>query len=202
VAITTYSELLTAVSNWSGRSDLSSRTPEFIALFEAKINRLLATKEMETKDAAYSITGEYVAAPTGMARIREFYLNTDPKQTLSVMAGDVMTNTFGTGTGKPKFYEVVGSNIRFGQVPDGTYTATIIYSKAITGLTVSNTTNWLLTSHPDVYLYGVLAEMAVWIVDMERAQAFVAMSRETIEQLRTADRESKWGGNSMAVRLG
>lgn len=202
MAITSYSELLTAVDNWTARGDLSSRTPEFIALFEAKVNRLLATRDMENKDAAYSITGEYVAVPTGMSRIREFYLNTNPKQVLSVMAGDVITATFGSGTGRPKYYEVVGNNLRFGPVPDGTYSATIIYSKAISALTVSNTTNWLLTAHPDIYLYGCLGEAAVWLGNSEKGQIATALAAQCLQQLKDMDRESKWGGNSMQVRLG
>lgn len=201
MAISTYAELLTAIDNWTHRADLTSRAPEFIALFEAKINRLLKTRDMETKDAAFSITGEYVAVPTGFHRVREFYLNTSPKQKLELMSGDLQTGYFGSGTGRPRFYEIVGSNFRFGPVPDGTYSATLIYSKAITGLSGINTTNWLITSHPDAYLYGTLAEAAIFAQDAPWAQPSIEMSRQLIEEIRSADAESKWGGTSMAVRI-
>lgn len=202
MSISNYSELLTAIDNWTHRADLTSRSPEFITLLEAKINRLLKTREMETKDAAFSITGEYVAVPTGFFSVREWYLNTSPKQRLELMPGDLQNDYFGSTTGKPKFYEVVGTNFRFGPSPDGTYSSTLIYSKAVSALTVSATTNWLLTSHPDLYLYGTLAEAAIFAKDAPWAQPAVDMTRDLIEQLRGSDAESKWGGPSMSVRAG
>jgi hypothetical protein len=39
MAITTYSELQAAIGNWLDHSLFTSRTPEFIALFEAAANR-------------------------------------------------------------------------------------------------------------------------------------------------------------------
>ena len=39
MAITTFSELKTAVANWLDRSDLTDRIPEFIALAEARHRR-------------------------------------------------------------------------------------------------------------------------------------------------------------------
>lgn len=200
MAISTYAELLTAIDNWTHRADLTSRAPEFISLFEAKINRLLKTRDMETKDASFSIAAEYVNVPSGLARVREFYLNTTPKTVLQVMPGDLQGNYF-SATGKPRFYEIVANQFRFGPAPDGTYTATLIYSKAITGLSGSNTTNWLLTSHPDLYLYGTLAEAAIFAKDAPWAEPSIQMTKELIEDLRQYDADSKWGGNSMSVRI-
>ena len=41
MAIGTYSELQTAVANWLDRDDLTDRIQEFIALAEARMNRIL-----------------------------------------------------------------------------------------------------------------------------------------------------------------
>ena len=57
MAIGTYSELQTAVANWLDRSDLSSRIPEFITLSEARINRLLRVRLMETVKVISLISG-------------------------------------------------------------------------------------------------------------------------------------------------
>lgn len=201
MAITTYAELLTAVDNWTHRSDLTSRTPEFIALFEAKVNRLLKTKDMETKDATYSISAEYVNLPTGLSRVRQFYLNTSPRQKLEMMPGDLMTGYFGSNTGRPRFYEILANQFRFGPAPDGTYTGTLIYSKGVTGLSGAATSNWLLASHPDIYLYGCMAEACIWMPDDPRIQMVMPMAEQKLEELRQMDIETKWGGNSMAVRI-
>ena len=57
MAIGTYSELQTAVANWLDRSDLSDRIPEFIILSEARINRLLRVRLMETVKVISLISG-------------------------------------------------------------------------------------------------------------------------------------------------
>ena len=48
MAISTYVELQTAVANWLDRDDMSARIPEFIALTEARFNRILRIRAMET----------------------------------------------------------------------------------------------------------------------------------------------------------
>jgi len=48
MAINSYSSLQTAVANWLDRSDLTARIPEFISLAEARINRALRVRIMES----------------------------------------------------------------------------------------------------------------------------------------------------------
>ena len=48
MAIGTYAELQTAVANWLDRGDLTDRIQEFIDFAEARINRNLRLRLMET----------------------------------------------------------------------------------------------------------------------------------------------------------
>lgn len=82
MALDTYTDLLAAAANWSSRADLTSRIPEFIELAEAKINRRLREKDMVTKNAAFSITGEYVAVPASFGGVKTFYLNTRDRKSV------------------------------------------------------------------------------------------------------------------------
>ena len=54
MAIGTFAQLKTAAANWLDRSDLTDRIPEFIALAEARFNRILRTRDMETVSTAIS----------------------------------------------------------------------------------------------------------------------------------------------------
>ena len=45
MAISTFTELKTAVDNWLARTDLAGRAPEFIALAEARMNREIGSKK-------------------------------------------------------------------------------------------------------------------------------------------------------------
>lgn len=200
MAITTGATLATAVTNWLARADLASRIPEFVQLAEAKLFRTLRTPEMETKDATFSITGEYVAVPTGFLEARSFMLNTTPRRNIEFMADAIQVAEYATGSGLPKFFSVVGTNFRFAPIPDGTYAATLVYFKAPTTVsTGAGETNWLLTAHPDIYLYGALLEAAGYIQDESRVALWAQAYGVAVEQLQRQAARARWGGNGMQV---
>lgn len=201
MTIASYSDLLTASANWSGRADLTARIPEFIVMAEAKMNRKLREKDMVTKDAAFSITGEYIAVPANFGGVKTFYLNTTPKQNLEYMADELQTGYFGSKSGKPRFYNVQGSNFRFGPAPDGTYASTLVYYLKVPALTVSAVTNWIILNHPDAYVYGVQAELAGFAKDWDAAAKWVEAMYSVIDEIKRASQRDTWGGNSMAVRV-
>jgi hypothetical protein len=199
VSITTYSELQTAVGNWLGRSDLTSRIPEFISLAEAKLNRVLKSQAQETKSTSFSITAEYVNVPSDFIESRNFYVtSTDPDIALQYMAPDEMSRY--SSTGKPKFYAVVGSQFRFAPAPDGTYTSTLIYYAKLPAL-ASNSTNWLLTSHPDAYLYGSLLEAEAYGANDQRVGLWKQGYDQVVAEINGVSQRGRYGA-PMAARPG
>lgn len=199
MAITTGAELATAVGNWLARADLTSRIPEFVALAEAKFNRSLRTRQMITRNSSFSINAEYVALPTGFLETKDFYLNTSPKKTLAYLPSDTESDYF-TGTGTPRFYTIVGDSFRFGTVPDATYTATLTYYTALTSVSAGGSAvNWLLTAHPDAYLYGALLEAAGYLSDDGRVPLWTSALAQVLDSIRSADAFGRMG-NTMAVR--
>jgi len=198
MAITTLTELQTAVSDRLNRVDLTTTVlGECVVLAEAEMQRVLKTLDQETKDAAYSITGEYVAAPTGLIAIRSFVLNTNPRVPLEQMTSDMQSFSYNT-SGKPLFYELVGANLRFAPVPDATYTATIVYLTKFTALTSS--ANWLLTAHPDAYLYGTLKHACEKIQDYALSERYDAKFQAILRDINTQANRARWSGPGMQVR--
>lgn len=201
MAINTGAQLASAVADWLARADLTASIPNCVQLAEASIFRKLRTPEMLTKDAAFSITGEYVAVPTGFLEVRSFFLNNSTKDPLSFMDPDTMVEYFGTASNTPKYFAVVGGNFQFGPVPDATYTATLTYYKApATCSTGGSETNWLLTAYPDVYLWGTLAVMSSRIQDDPRVEEWLQRYALALEQLQSQGNRMQWGGNGMAIR--
>ena len=201
MAITTGATLATAVANWLARADLTSRIPEFVQLAEAKLFRDLRTPEMITKDAAFSITGEYVAVPTGFLEAKAFMLNAAPRRALIYMPDDAQVDTYQTSNSAPVYFNVVGTNFRFAPVPNTTVTATLTYYKApATCSTGSTEHNRLLDSHPDIYLYGALLEASGYIQDDPRVQLWAQAYAIALQQLKTQGARMQWGGNGMTVR--
>jgi len=201
MAIATYTDLLSAVANWSHRDDLTATIPDFITLVEADVRPVLRTQEQETKNAAYSITGEYVAAPADLLEVRAFEVAGQAGRYALRLAGDSdMTDSYPTGSGAPRFYSLVGTNFRFAPIPDGTYTATITYFAKFSGLTAQNTTNDLLTQHPNIYLFGVMYYAGAHILDAEMAQAYKALFEEAIGKLQRSVGRNRWGGPGLQIK--
>lgn len=202
MSISNYSELNTAVANWLSRSDLTSRIPEGIALCEAKMNRYLRAKAQETKDAAFAIASEYVNLPSNFGEVKSFHINGNPTQRLELMGDAMMVETYQGVSGKPKNYNIVGSQFRFGPPPDASYTATLVYILKVPALTGSATTNWMITNNPDCYLYGVNAEMCGLMDDEAGEAKWNERFYRVMGEIQYETAKARWGGGSVAARPG
>lgn len=203
MAISTYTELNTAVANWLARSDLTSRIPEFITLAQARINRLVKAQAMETKSTSITINAEYVNVPSDFLEARDFHVQGSPRYSLAYMPGDMQTNLYSSGTGKPRYFSLAGSQFRFGPVPDGTYTGTLIYyAKPATLATTTQETNSLFPTNADLYLYGSLLEAEAFVGDDPRIAVWKAAFDEAVKNVNDQATRSRWGGNMMGVRVG
>ena len=74
MALSTYSELKSAIANWLNRSDLTDEIAgDFIKLTEADFNSKLRIRKMITQ-ATITIDSETEALPTGFLQVRDFYI--------------------------------------------------------------------------------------------------------------------------------
>ena len=118
MAISTYSELQTAVANWLDRDDLGDRIPEFIALAEARMNRALRIAIMINIDettlggATTLVAGtrDY-SLPAGYLQMIDFHLRTDPITPLSYITPENMNRMWaGSQHGTPESYTIFSDN--------------------------------------------------------------------------------------------
>jgi len=192
VAITTYAELQTAVKNWLDRTstEITSRAPEFIALAEAKLNRDLRVRPMEVVGSDTMSSGAISLPADWLAYKSIWYTYSGSRVELINMAPQEF-NRFDTGTTDyPSGYYIAASSVYFGpSTPNSDYTVGYIYYQKIPALTDSNTTNWLLTSHPDIYLYGSLLEAAPYLKEYPEIQLWMTAFGAVIEQLKQSDRD-------------
>lgn len=188
MAISTYDELKAAVANWMDRSDLSSRIPTFISLAEARFKRKLRVREMETTTTVAMTAGQdYIALPTGYVELLHVYVDGDPKRPLETTTLAMMNSKWaGSQTAKPRMAAVSGSNLYLAPTPDSAYNAEVTYYK-FDELSDTNTTNFLLTSHPDIYLRGAQAEAEFFLKNPEMAVALRAAVDMDLETLSDAD---------------
>ncbi len=205
MAISTKAELHTAVANWLNRSDLTDRIPEFIALAEASFNRNLRTRDMLVRSTA-SVTSQYISIPTDFLEMLNIELtSTSPSRRLiyasSDRADDFRSQQNDT-TGIPIYYTIEGESIQLTPVPDTSYTLQLNYYKTITALSglADSAYNQLLTSHPDVYLYGTLMQASPYLMDMEKTQIWDGLLARSMQELQSSDEASKYAGGTLSMK--
>jgi len=215
MAIGTYSELQTAVANWLDRDDLTLRIPEFIALAEARMNRTLRLSIMLNVDqttlggatALVAGTRDY-ALPSGYLQMLDFHLRTSPITTLSYLTPENMNRMWaGSQGGKPLAYTIFSDNasgtpiksVRLGPAPDSAYDYSIMFYKKIDALSVTNTTEAMLTDNPDVYLYGALLEAEPFLMNDQRVQLWATAFQEALRALQEQDNKDRHSGSAMRV---
>ena len=204
MALTTYTELKTSIANWLNRTDLSSEIAgDFIVLAEADFNAKLRIRQMEAQ-TTITIDAETETVPTGFLQTRDFYITLGTnKYALSFISPPQMDSIKGTSSvGIPTTYTMLGTNFRFAPKPDTSYEATLNYFKKFDSLSSTNQTNYILTDHPAIYLYGSLFHAANFLggFDPNQVQQWSQMYQTALERLELNDREDAYSGSPLQIR--
>ena len=86
--------------------------------------------------------------------------------------------------------------------PDGEQSAILMYYAKIPTLSDSAETNWLLTHHPDIYLYGALLHSAPYLKEDERAQTWAALYTAAVVRVNNASNKSTASGSGLRLKIG
>lgn len=199
MALANYSDLQTSILNWShrtGDSAVSAIVPDFIRLAEARFNRELRVADMEETLASSALTSGAANLPTGFLAFKELRFDGTVDYTLQPKPLEWIRAQDDTATGDAQYFAVTGSQVVCWP-PTGPIKGT--YYKEVPAL-ASNSTNWLLTNHPDVYLFSALAELALWAEDDTRLQIWAPKAAALIQSLQMADERDLLDGGVLAVR--
>lgn len=202
MAISTYSELVTAVGSWLNRSDLDSLIPDFIALFEARMNRVLRHPEMEsTATSALTAGDTELSLPDDFLAARTIYVDDDPDNVLLALSPMNLRAAYPYETdGGLIAYAIQGSTIQLAPPVAGEDSLTLSYYQKIPALSESNTTNWLLDSHPDAYLFGTLTQAQVYLQDDQRAGMWKAAWDEIWTEINDAGDQRRVPAGPLTMR--
>jgi len=111
-----------------------------------------------------------------------FTLTAAPETVLVFVSPEQLRQYSRASTGKPKYFSIADV-VEFDVTPDSAYAYELTYYPGIPALSVSNTTNWLLTKFPDVYLsasmfwanrYLMSEEAAGWAAQYKEAAAMAS----------------------------
>jgi len=201
MAISNYGELKTAVANWMDRDDLTARIPEFIALAEARFNRVLRIRAMESKQTASTVAGQQnLALPTNYIQMRNVQMNTSPVTPMQYVTPEIFDRLYGgSATGTPKFYSIIANELQLGPTPDTVQTIEMLFYKKFDSLSADGDTNWVLTNAPDVYLYGALLEAEPFIMNDSRVQLWATAFQTAIGDIQEQDNKDRHSGSALRV---
>ena len=199
MSITTYAELQTSVANWLHRSDLTALIPDFITIAESRLSADLNSRSMDAQSTLTTTIGNaYVTLPTDMVEMRRLVVQSDPNYTLRYVSPDEIAADYPTAqTGKPVVFTVIGSQIQLAPIPDSAYSLELTYKQKIPSLSNTSTTNWLLTSWPDAYLYATLCAAQPYIMNDERVKTFNALYQTSVVGINSID---WYSGSTLRVK--
>lgn len=203
MAIANYADLQTTIANWLKRSDLAAIIPDFITLAEARVARDLRLRKQVVNTTLSTVAGtQGVTLPSDFLEAENLTLsNTNPPGSLSVVTPEILDRKFPEAyvTGQPRVYTVVGDEILFGPTPDAVYAVSLTYYQRFAALSASST-NWLLTNHPNVYLFAALAEASGYLFNDERIPTWEAKYQADVRSLQQVDDAALRSGSAMRVR--
>jgi len=202
MSLATYTDLLSAVASWMNRTDLTTIIPDFVTIAESKIARDLRLRNQITAGTlTTSTTTRAVALPTGWLEFESVGIDGTPDTQCTFRPNEYLDLVFpeGGASGRPIAYSIEGTNILFGPTPSSAYTVNISYYARF-GALASNSTNWLLTNHPNIYLYACLREGAFFTKDQAGAQQWDGLYKQEVRGLQTVDEQQSHSGSTLAVR--
>lgn len=173
MSIGTYAELLTAITNWSKRSDLSSYSPDLVLAGEKWIMRKVRAPEMETA-LSVAISSGVATVPTGFLGLKYAYIDGSPAQPLEVRSPQQILQKFATRASdrKPQWIGYDAGSFIFGPYPDSAYTVKGTYYKRQGPL--SSAAYDLFTNNPDLYLFAALAELEPFLKNDKRVALWMS----------------------------
>lgn len=152
----TYSELVSKVSDWLHRSDLVSVIPTFIELTEEQLNRDLRVRAMEVALPATAITDNRITLADNVVDVKTLWI---PGFESNPLIPQSFESVLASGPeGLPTMYAHQGADL---YLNGGGSIQGVLY-QAIPALTATDTTNWLSTKAPSVYLWGALLNATIY----------------------------------------
>lgn len=199
-AYNTYDALIAAIPEYVDGRVQEEQIPAMVSLVEKEIDRRLALQPVRPQmvRGLLTIDAEYITMPDNF--LREITLDFpsedgNPSTVIfvdPVSAVDERTNPIPNDwlfssevdtTGQPQVVAVYDGEFRFYPVPDRAYNATFVYYQKLPPISQDAQTNWFLTEHSDVYLYGLLFHANAFLPDEEKAQSWFQLFDTRLDQV-------------------
>jgi hypothetical protein len=191
MAISTYAELKASIATWINRTDLTTVIPDFVTLAEARINRTLLPRSAEEETTLTMTPGSrFVTLPTGFNTAVALWLraNTPREKLTQTLPAELPVRE--SESGYPEYWAIDNGEIAFDRLAESAYPFDFRYTKTF-ALSDTNTTNYVLTNAPDLYLWGSLIEAAMYLKDAQAAQLFEGRYQAALKDVSDSENDNR-----------
>ena len=203
MGLTNYTELKSKVENTLDRNDIDSHIIDFITMAEKSFNRDVRHWRME-KRANATLNTQYSSLPDDFLepiRLQITSGNTSTLEMVGTFEISKLRMEANNTTGTPTNFTLIDGSIEVFPTPDTNYDLQILYYETIPTLVNGSDTIWILTNHPDAYLYGSLIHSAPFLMDDERTATWAALYKAAISAINTESVRSKTSGSGSRIKI-
>lgn len=205
MAITNYSTLQTAIADFLNRDDLTSVIPTFIQLAEAQMQREVRHWKMEARVSGQQSAGdEYMQIPADWLETIRMHITSSGTSAITMTSrasmADIRAKNEDVSTKLPYYYCHADSQFQLYPTPVEDTDIELLYYQKIPDL-ASNTTNWLLSDAPDVYLYGSLLHSAPYLAEDARVAVWAQMYSAAVQNVNSASEQARYSGSGMTLKV-
>lgn len=200
MSLSDYDGLKAEIVSYLARSDVTAGSAiidSFIHMAEAEFNKRLRVMRMQ-KNTTLAVSGD-ATLPMDFVQIVSLSHQNAPYGLSYVTQVDRSNET-----GRPRAYSIGWRGdryyLKFLPQPASEYNLDIIYYSRIPALSGSNTTNWLLTDYPELYLNACLY-YAFKRYRSPLAADYKALFGADIETLNQEDEHVQTGGGGTSIKV-
>ena len=205
MAITNYTNLQTSIADFLYRDDLTSVIPTFIQLAEADMSRQVRHWKMESRSTGTQDAGDqYMQIPSDWLETIRLHLTGSGTSALTLTSraamADIRAKNEDISTVKPYYYTHADGQFELYPTPTEATDFELLYYQKIPDL-ATNSTNWLLTDAPDVYLYGALLHSAPYLAEDARVAVWAQMYSAAVSNVNRAAEQARYSGSGMTLKV-
>jgi hypothetical protein len=206
--ITNYTTLQTALADYLVNMNVTTQVQLFIQLAEEQFNMNIRNRLMlELDEISVSNSTEYYALPSDWLETRRVTLIDGnfriPLSYATSQQIEIIYRNQSPGWWRyPGHYTITSTNLRIAPVPSNNYIIEMEYFGKIPSLS-TNGTNWLITSHPSVYLYGSLTQAIPYMLpsqaDGTLATTWSTAYAASLTGLESEEKTELWNGAPLSA---
>lgn len=197
MAIDTYALLTAAINSWSERGYASSQTDDFISLAESEFDLSQRGFQGEAT-ATITLTNGVGALPVGFKTAKSLIYSTYAPMEQVTWDALAALNPSGAA-GIPNSYAISGTTLKVAPLLTGD--VSLMHELGLTGLSASNTSNWLLVKAPQAYLWMCRAMQLVFEEDFTTAAGFQQQAMGVIDRINVQSDVARFGNAAITMPM-